>query len=342
MKVSATNIGLCVCSAALVICSAGARLDAQAPGWEQAIAAGERALAERDFERAEARFRSALKQAEALGSDNFQTAETLMRLCRLYRAQGDYAKPESLYKESLSVARRALGPEHPDYAGYLNEVGRYYHARRKYDRAEEYYKKAFAIRVKEFGREHPVVAESISNMAVLYENLGLLPKANVYHEHALAIREKVLGADHVDTITTLEHSARVLQKLQRSREAQVMEVRARAVREKRVLEFSSGASPDIAEVYSGREVRKPPRLTDKTEPEYTDEARIARHEGAVVLQVAIAPDGRARNFRLLRSLGLGLDEKAVEAVRQWTFNPARKDGKKVTVVANVEINFRLL
>ena len=96
MKVSATKIGLCVCSAALVICSAGARLDAQAPGWEQAIAAGERALAERDFERAEARFRSALKQAEALGSDNFQTAETLMRLCRLYRAQGDYAKPESL------------------------------------------------------------------------------------------------------------------------------------------------------------------------------------------------------------------------------------------------------
>ena len=341
MKVSATKIGLCVCSAALVICSAGARLDAQAPGWEQAIAAGERALAERDFERAEARFRSALKQAEALGSDNFQTAETLMRLCRLYRAQGDYAKPESLYKESLRVARRALGPEHPDYAGYLNEVGRYYHARRKYDRAEEYYKKAFAIRVKEFGREHPVVAESISNMAVLYENLGLLPKANVYHEHALAIREKVLGADHVDTITTLEHSARVLQKLQRSREAQIMEARARAVREKRVLAFAS-SSADVGQVYSGREVRKPPRLADKTEPEYTDEARIARQEGVVVLQVAIAADGRARNFRLLRSLGLGLDEKAVEAVRQWTFNPARKDGKKVTVVANVEINFRLL
>ena len=341
MKVSAAQIGLYVCSVALVIPGTTARLDAQAPGWEQAIAAGERALAERDFERAETQFQSALKQAEALGSDNLQTAETLMRMSRLYRAQGDYAKPELLYKECLRVARRALGPEHPDYAAYLNEVGRYYHARRKYGRSEDYYVKAFAIRVEKFGREHPLVAESISNLAVLYENLGQLPRAEVYHEHALQIREKALGRDHLDTITTLEHFSRLLQKMQRSVEARMMEDRARAVREKRVLALDS-SSGDLGEVYSGREVRKPPRLADKTEPEYTDEARIARQEGVVILQVAIAADGRARNFRLLRSLGLGLDEKAVEAVRQWTFNPARKDGKKVTVVANIEINFRLL
>ena len=341
MKVSAAQIGLYVCSVALVMPSAAGRLGAQAPGWEQAIAAGEQALAERDFERAEAQFQSALKQAEALGSDNPQTAETLMRMSRLYRAQGDYAKPELLYKECLSVARRALGPEHPDYAAYLNEVGRYYHARRKYKRSEDYYVKAFAIRVEKFGREHPLVAESISNLAVLYENLGQLARAAVYHEQALQIREKALGRDHLDTITTLEHFSRLLQKMQRSVEARMMEDRARAVREKRVLALGS-SSADLGEVYSGREVHKPPRLADKTEPEYTDEARIARQEGAVVLQVAIAPDGRARNFRLLRSLGLGLDEKAVEAVRQWKFNPARKDGKKVTVVANIEINFRLL
>ena len=246
-----------------------------------------------------------------------------------------------LYEEGLGVARRALGLKHPDYAGYLNEAGRYYHARRKYERSEDYYVKAFAIRVEKFGREHPLVAESISNLAVLYENLGQLARAEVYHQHALEIREKALGRDHLDTITTLEHFSRLLQKMQRSVEAKMMEDRARAVREKRVLAFGP-PSADVGEVYSGREVRKQPRLTDKTEPEYTDEARIARQEGTVVLQVAITDDGRARNFRLLRSLGLGLDEKAVEAVRQWTFNPARKDGKKVTVVANIEINFRLL
>ena len=341
MKFSAAQIGLHVCSVALVMFSAAGRLDAQAPGWEQAIAAGEQALAERDFERAETQFQSALRHAQALGSHNPQTAETLIRLSRLYRAQGDYAKPESLYRESLRVARRALGTKHPDYAGYLNEAGRYYHARRKYERSEEYYVKAFAIRVEKFGREHPLVAESISNLGVLYENLGQLARAEVYHEHALRIREKALGRDHLDTITTLEHFSRLLQKMQRAVEARLMEDRARAVREKRVLALGS-SSADLGEVYSGREIRKQPGLTDKTEPEYTDEARIARHEGRVVLRVDIAPDGRARNFRLLRSLGLGLDEKAVEAVRQWKFNPARKDGKKVTAVANIEINFRLL
>ncbi len=342
MKFSRAQIGLYVCSVALAMLSAEGRLNAQAPGWEQAIAAGDQALAERDFERAEAQFQSALKQAEAVGSDNPQTAETLMRMSRLYRAQGDYAKPELLYKECLRVARTALGPEHPDYAGYLNEVGRYYHARRKYDRSEKYYVKAFAIRVEKFGREHPLVAESISNLAVLYENLGQLARAEVYYEHALEIREKALRKDHLDTITTLEHFSRLLQKMQRSVEAKMMEDRARAVREKRVLEIGGDSSVEIGEVYTTREVRKLPRLADKTEPEYTDEARIARREGTVVLRVAIAADGRARNFRLLRSLGLGLDEKAVEAVRQWRFNPARKDGKKVTIVANIEINFRLL
>lgn len=341
MKVIVPIIGICVCSITVVNFHTLTSLNAQTPSWEQAITAGEQALLERDFKRAETHFQFALKQAEAFGTDNSQTAKTLIHMSRLYRAQGDYAKPESLYRESLRIARRSLGSDHPDYAVYLNEIGRYYHTRRKYNRAEKYYKEAFAIRVKEFGREHAAVAESIGNMAVLYENLGLLPKANIYNEHALAIREKVLGADHIDTVTTLEHSARVLQKLQRSREAQVMEQRAHAARKKRITALSPPIA-NIGGVYSHQEVNKPAGLTDHAEPEYTDEARIARHEGTVVLLIDITPDGRAQNFRLLRSLGLGLDEKAVEAIRQWRFNPARKDGKKVTVVSSVEVNFRLL
>ena len=55
----------------------------------------------------------------------------------------------------------------------------------------------------------------------------------------------------------------------------------------------------------------------------------------------IYPDGRVHNARIARSLGLGLDEKALEAVRQWKFEPARKDGQPVAVLVNVEVNFRL-
>jgi len=80
----------------------------------------------------------------------------------------------------------------------------------------------------------------------------------------------------------------------------------------------------------------------KKEPEYSEEARKAKYQGTVVLYIEVDPSGRAINPRVLRSLGLGLDEKAMEAVRQWKFKPGYRDGKPVTVAAQIEVNFRLL
>jgi TonB family protein len=85
-----------------------------------------------------------------------------------------------------------------------------------------------------------------------------------------------------------------------------------------------------------------PVLLKKFEPEYSEEARKAKHQGSVVLYVQIDPSGHATNVRVVKSLGLGLDEKAEEAVAKWLFTPGKKDGKPVTVEATVEVNFRLL
>lgn len=84
-----------------------------------------------------------------------------------------------------------------------------------------------------------------------------------------------------------------------------------------------------------------PRALYSPEPEYSEEARKAKYQGVVVLWLVVGPDGRPRDIRVSRSLGLGLDEKAIEAVRQWKFEPARKDGKPVPVQINVEVSFRL-
>ena len=84
-----------------------------------------------------------------------------------------------------------------------------------------------------------------------------------------------------------------------------------------------------------------PRLTYKVEPEYSEEALKAKHEGTVVLAIQVGEDGRAHNIRVIRSLGLGLDEKAIQAVQEWKFVPGKKDGIPVKVPANVEVNFRL-
>lgn len=84
-----------------------------------------------------------------------------------------------------------------------------------------------------------------------------------------------------------------------------------------------------------------PRALYSPDPEYSEEARKAKYQGTVVLWVVVGPDGRPRDIRVQRTLGMGLDEKAIEAVRTWKFEPARKDGQPVAVQINVEVNFRL-
>lgn len=80
----------------------------------------------------------------------------------------------------------------------------------------------------------------------------------------------------------------------------------------------------------------------KPEPEYSEEARKAKFQGAVMLSIVIDENGKTRDVRVIRPLGLGLDEKAIEAVLKWRFKPSLKDGRAVAVSANVEVNFRLL
>ncbi len=84
-----------------------------------------------------------------------------------------------------------------------------------------------------------------------------------------------------------------------------------------------------------------PALVYKVNPQYTMEAWQAGIEGAVVLYVVVGTDGRAHRIRVVKSLGYGLDRKAIECVRQWRFRPAEKDGVAVPTRASIEVSFRL-
>lgn len=86
----------------------------------------------------------------------------------------------------------------------------------------------------------------------------------------------------------------------------------------------------------------PPSIIHKVEPQYSEEARMAGFQGTVLLKVVVDKDGIARNIQVLRPLGLGLDEKAIEAVSRWQFKPGTKGGEPVNVFAQIEVNFRLL
>jgi periplasmic protein TonB len=84
-----------------------------------------------------------------------------------------------------------------------------------------------------------------------------------------------------------------------------------------------------------------PQAISTPDPEYTEEARNAKTQGTCILWMIVDDKGNPRDIRVVRGLGYGLDAKAIEAVKQWRFQPAEKDGHPVNVQISVEVGFRL-
>jgi protein TonB len=95
-------------------------------------------------------------------------------------------------------------------------------------------------------------------------------------------------------------------------------------------------------VYSVGNGTTAPTIITRVDPEYSEEARKAKYSGSVQLSIVVNTSGKATDIKVTKSLGMGLDEKAVEAIQKWLFKPGTNQGKPVNVRALVEVNFRLL
>ncbi len=84
-----------------------------------------------------------------------------------------------------------------------------------------------------------------------------------------------------------------------------------------------------------------PRVIHKADPEYTPEALEAKLVGSVILSLVVDAEGNPTEIKLIKGLGKGLDEKAVECLQKWRFQPGMRNGEPAAVKATVEINFRL-
>lgn len=84
-----------------------------------------------------------------------------------------------------------------------------------------------------------------------------------------------------------------------------------------------------------------PTLIYSPDPEFSDEARRAKYQGICIVGLVVDVAGNPRSIHIVRALGMGLDEKAIEAVRQYKFKPALFKGKPVPVEINIEVNFRI-
>jgi protein TonB len=86
---------------------------------------------------------------------------------------------------------------------------------------------------------------------------------------------------------------------------------------------------------------KGPVVIYQPEPEFSEEARKAKFMGVVLVGLIVDANGKPQNVHVIRGVGMGLDEKAMEAVRQYRFKPGTENGKPVATFLNVEVNFEI-
>ena len=86
---------------------------------------------------------------------------------------------------------------------------------------------------------------------------------------------------------------------------------------------------------------RPPRAIYSPDPAYSEEASKAKFQGVCVLSLIVGIDGNPRDIKLVKPLGKGLDEKAMDAVKTWRFEPATKEGAPVAIQIQIEVTFRL-
>jgi TonB family protein len=103
----------------------------------------------------------------------------------------------------------------------------------------------------------------------------------------------------------------------------------------------NGITPACTQGHPSSSCVTPPKVLLSPTPEYSKEASDAKYQGTCVLALTVGTDGVPRDIRVLSSLGMGLDEKAIEAVRKWKFEPGMKDGKPVAVQLAVQVDFHL-
>jgi TonB family protein len=245
--------------------------------------------------------------------------------------QGDLAREAGKLDEARSLYGKVLALSHtgPNAAAALIRLGTVELASKQMEQAIGYFAQA---RSADSGK----AGEALMWTAIARERQNNPEAAGAFFQSALAAVDP--GSTFAATVMDLY--AELLTQQGQNEEARSIRERAAEIRKTQSAQaFSATSSPDVKRV--GGEV-KPPVLASKTEPEYTVEARLAQYQGTILLHIEVDADGVPRNIRILRGLGLGLDQRAIDALNQWRFKPAMQDGQPVTVQARVEVNFRLL
>jgi TonB family protein len=284
-----------------------------------------------------------------------------------YAARAQYETARKLLEGSLAIRQQVAGDRSPTYIAGLVKLGQLAADRNRPAEAEAFYAKAASL------GNGPEVSPALLYLGLSAYTSDNYAAADDYFQRILTndpngrfagpamtwlagVRRHTPGREieveslyqralaiedpkSLETVDTLSNYAAFLRTQRRMDEAR--EVEARSTELRGTIPRSSTARIAIQGLKVGKGVTAP-RLVYKVEPEYSEGARKAKIAGTVVLGVVVGPDGRATDIRVARSLEPGLDQKAIDAVTRWRFQPGTKDGVPVPVQANIEVNFRLM
>lgn len=265
-------------------------------------------------------------RAEKSGETSASYAAGLVKLGDLELKRNRSGEALAFYNKAVTLGDRA------EVAPALLYLGLTAYGDGNYSAAEDYFQRTLNV-----DPNGPKAGPALTRLA------GVRQHQPGREAEAELLYQKALTADtpnSYDLADTLAAYAMYLRHEGRADEAQQQDARGAQVR--------AAIGGKIESVVSSRGAYRvgngvtAPQLLLKVEPQYTEEARAAKYQGTVQLYIEVQPDGRATNIRVQRSLGLGLDEKAVEAVQQWRFKPGTKEGQPVPVAATIEVNFRLM
>jgi TonB family protein len=254
-------------------------------------------------------------------------AEGLVKLGDLANRRGAFQEADDYYRRAIAVG------DMPETVPALINLG--LHALRVQDMATA---KDYLQRARNSAKSGNSLGRAMTWLAYVEESD---PVNNAEVESLYRSAISMEDIDSADQALTTEMLVRFLRNQSRDDEAAILADRANTIRKSVAAGLSPRMISQVGVTRVGGNVSAP-KLLHKVEPSYSEDARFLKYQGSVLLRVVIDVDGLAKNITVARGIGVGLDERAVEAVSQWKFQPGQQSGTPIPVEAQIEVNFRLM
>ena len=246
-----------------------------------------------------------------------------------WRDRNDFAYASGFYDKALP-----LFEDGPEAATTLIHMGILAIGNQNYAQAADYLNKAS-------GMDSSKTAQANMWLAINSQAQGNLSDAESFYRSSLAMQDPSSPA----AATGMELLAALLRQESHPNQAKSFQDQALAARKSQpplVVPVVSGSglsapTPNLVKITGSV---KPPTVLSRVDPVYPEEARIANYRGTVVVSCEVWPDGLAHHIRIVSGRGFGLSEQAAEAVSQWKFSPATKNGQPVAVAQTISVSFR--